>query len=96
MVLKVVEEHGSFSGYIWEYFSYKPIINKYRYPRSVPLRSPKSEAISKEFIRLGFRLVGPVIVHSFMQAAGMTVDHLVDCFRYKECVSLAENPWRHI
>ncbi|GAB4840177.1 hypothetical protein Ancab_020942 [Ancistrocladus abbreviatus] len=95
-IVKIVKECGSFSSFMWGYFNYKPIINKYKYPRNVPLRSPKAEAISKELIRRGFRLVGPVITQSFIQAAGMTIDHLVDCFRYTECVSLAECPWRHV
>ncbi|KAL9225846.1 hypothetical protein vseg_001725 [Gypsophila vaccaria] len=93
---KVMKEFGSFSSYIWGYFNFKPIINKYKFPRNVPLRTPKAETISKDLIRRGFRLVGPVILQSFTQAAGMTIDHLIDCFRYNECVSLAENPWRHM
>ncbi|AET03199.1 DNA-3-methyladenine glycosylase I [Medicago truncatula] len=92
----VVRECGSFSSYIWSFVNHKPIINKYKYPRNVPLRSPKAEALSKDMVKRGFRFVGPVIVHSFMQAAGLTIDHLVDCYRHSECVSLAERPWRHI
>ncbi|RHN41438.1 putative DNA-3-methyladenine glycosylase I [Medicago truncatula] len=93
---RVVRECGSFSSYIWSFVNHKPIINKYKYPRNVPLRSPKAEALSKDMVKRGFRFVGPVIVHSFMQAAGLTIDHLVDCYRHSECVSLAERPWRHI
>ncbi|XP_058114250.1 uncharacterized protein LOC131257381 [Magnolia sinica] len=92
-ILKIVKEFGSFSSYLWAYVNYKPMINRYRYPRNVPLRSPKSEAISKDLLRRGFRFVGPVIIYSFMQAAGMTVDHLVHCFRFNECVALAERSW---
>ncbi|KAG5059893.1 hypothetical protein JHK87_000922 [Glycine soja] len=95
-VMCIVKECGSFSSYIWGYVNHKPIINRYRYPRNVPLRSPKAEALSKDLVKRGFRFVGPVIVHSFMQAAGLTIDHLVDCYRHSECVSLAERPWRHI
>ncbi|KAI9170246.1 hypothetical protein LWI28_024973 [Acer negundo] len=95
-IMKIVDEYGSFSSYMWGQVNYKPMINKFRYPRNVPLRTPKAEVISKELLRRGFRFVGPVIVNSFMQAAGLTIDHLVDCFRYSECVSLAERPWRHI
>ncbi|GFP87280.1 probable gmp synthase [glutamine-hydrolyzing] [Phtheirospermum japonicum] len=95
-ITKVASECGSFSSYMWEYVSYKPVINRFKYTRNVPLRSPKAEIISKDLVRRGFRFVGPVIVYSFMQAAGMTVDHLVDCFRYEECVNLAERPWRHV
>ncbi|KAK8993691.1 hypothetical protein V6N11_007913 [Hibiscus sabdariffa] len=94
--MQIVREYGSFSSFMWGYVSYKPTINKYKYPRNVPLRTPKAEAVSKDLLKHGFRLVGPVIVYSFMQAAGLTIDHLVDCFRYNECVTLAERPWRHI
>ncbi|XP_051122254.1 uncharacterized protein LOC127245429 [Andrographis paniculata] len=95
-IRKVAKEHGSFSSYMWDHVSYKPLIKKFRYPRNVPLRSSKGEVISKDLVSRGFRLVGPVIVYSFMQASGMTIDHLVDCFRYGECVNLAERPWRHV
>ncbi|KAL8549283.1 hypothetical protein ACS0TY_008219 [Phlomoides rotata] len=95
-IKEVATECGSFSSYMWEYLSYKPVINKFRHPRNVPFRSSKAEIISKDLVKRGFRLVGPVIVYSLMQAAGMTNDHLVDCFRYGECVNLAERPWRHV
>ncbi|KAL1551173.1 DNA-3-methyladenine glycosylase I [Salvia divinorum] len=92
---RIARECGSFSCYMWEYVSYKPVINKFRHSRNVPLRSPKAEIISKDLVTRGFRFVGPVIVYSFMQAAGMTVDHLLHCYRYGDCVDLAERPWRH-
>ncbi|XP_061363067.1 uncharacterized protein LOC133306716, partial [Gastrolobium bilobum] len=95
-IMKIVREYGSFSSYIWGYVNHKPVINRYRYPRNVPLRTPKAEAISKDLIKRGFQFMGPVLVYSFMQAAGLTIDHLVDCYRHTECISLAERPWRHI
>ncbi|XWS23043.1 hypothetical protein CRYUN_Cryun29cG0087800 [Craigia yunnanensis] len=95
-ILKIVREYGSFSSFMWGYVNYKPTINKYKYPRNVPLKTPKAEAISRDLLKRGFRFVGPVIVYSFMQAAGLTIDHLVDCFRYSECLGLAERPWKHI
>ncbi|XP_076918917.1 uncharacterized protein LOC143579513 [Bidens hawaiensis] len=95
-ILKIAKAHGSFSGYMWGSVNYKPTINRCRHSRNVPLRTPKAETISKDLLKHGFRLVGPVIVYSFMQAAGMSIDHLVDCFRFSECVNLAERPWRHV
>ncbi|ONK69392.1 uncharacterized protein A4U43_C05F22380 [Asparagus officinalis] len=92
-IQKVAKEFGSFSGYIWAHVNHRPMINKHKHPRSIPLRTPKSEAISKDLVRRGFRLVGPVIVYSFMQAAGMAIDHLADCFRFHECVRLAQRSW---
>lgn len=93
--MQIANEYGSFGGYLWGYLNFRPMINQYRYPRNVPLRTPKSEAISKDLVRRGFRYVGPVIIYSFMQAAGMTNDHLIDCFRFDECVGLAERQWAH-
>ncbi|XP_059309719.1 uncharacterized protein LOC132060827 [Lycium ferocissimum] len=95
-IVKIGREFGSFSCYMWNHMNYKPIINRFRNARNVPLRSPKAEAISKDLVKRGLTLVGPVIVNSFMQAAGMTIDHLIYCFRHKECVNLAERPWRHV
>ncbi|XP_027362764.1 uncharacterized protein LOC113870369 [Abrus precatorius] len=95
-IMKIVRECGSFSSYIWSYVNHKPVINRYRYPRDVPLRTPKADTISKDLIKRGFQFLGPVIVYSFMQAAGLTIDHLVHCYRHNECVRLAERPWRHL
>ncbi|CAO2184040.1 unnamed protein product [Urochloa humidicola] len=92
-IQKVAKEFGSFSGYMWGHVNHRPVVGKYRHHKYIPLRTPKSEAVSKDLVRRGFRLVGPVIVYSFMQAAGMAIDHLVDCFRFPECVRLAERSW---
>ncbi|KAI7984755.1 putative GMP synthase [glutamine-hydrolyzing] [Camellia lanceoleosa] len=70
--MQIVREFGSFSSYMWAYVDYKPVINRHRYPRNVPLRSPKAEAVSRDLLKRSFWFVGPVIVYSFMQAAGMT------------------------
>ncbi|MBA0565242.1 hypothetical protein Golob_010130, partial [Gossypium lobatum] len=57
----------------------------------VPVKSPKSEVISKDLIRRGFRSVGPTVVYSFMQVAGLTNDHLMSCFRFQECITGVES-----
>ncbi|KAK1395674.1 GMP synthase [Heracleum sosnowskyi] len=89
-LLKVQEEFGSFSNYCWRFLNHKQIQNGIRYARQVPVKTPKSEAISKDLMRRGFRCVGPTVVYSFMQVSGMTNDHLVTCFRYHECKDNAE------
>ncbi|XP_058186312.1 uncharacterized protein LOC131303453 isoform X1 [Rhododendron vialii] len=87
---KVIDEFGSFDKYIWSFVNYKPIISRFRYPRQVPVKTPKADAISKDLVRRGFRSVGPTVVYSFMQVAGITNDHLISCFRFHECVMAAE------
>jgi DNA-3-methyladenine glycosylase I len=55
----------------------------------VPATSPESDALSKDLKQLGFRFVGSTIVYAHMQATGMVNDHLVSCFRHRECAALA-------
>ena len=38
----------------------------------------------------GFRFVGSTIIYAHMQATGMVNDHLVGCFRHKQCKALAK------
>ncbi|KAK1429711.1 hypothetical protein QVD17_11928 [Tagetes erecta] len=87
---KVVDEFGSFDKYIWSFVNYNPIISRFRYPRQIPVKTPKADVISKDLIRRGFRCVGPTVIYSFMQVAGITNDHLCSCFRFQECISIAE------
>ncbi|KAL3505271.1 hypothetical protein ACH5RR_035112 [Cinchona calisaya] len=87
LVLKIQQEFGSFSSYCWRFVNHKPIRNGFKYARQVPAKTPKSELISKDLMQRGFRCVGPTVVYSFMQVAGMVNDHLVSCFRYNECNS---------
>ncbi|CAI9771438.1 unnamed protein product [Fraxinus pennsylvanica] len=84
-LLKIQQEFGSFSNYCWRFVNHKPLKNGFRYSRQLPVKTPKSELISKDLMRRGFCCVGPTIVYSFMQVAGLVNDHLTTCFRYDEC-----------
>ncbi|VAI92951.1 uncharacterized protein LOC119335601 [Triticum dicoccoides] len=84
-IVKIADEFGSFSQYCWGFLNHKPVVSKIRYPRQVPVKSPKADMMSKDMVRRGLRGVGPTVIYSFMQAAGLTNDHLVSCFRFKEC-----------
>ncbi|KAL6584961.1 hypothetical protein OROMI_004250 [Orobanche minor] len=85
-ICKIVDEVGSFDKYIWDFVNYKPIVNTFRYSRQVPTKTSKADTISKDLVRRGFRGVGPTVVYSFMQVAGITNDHLINCFRYRDCI----------
>ncbi|KAL6982792.1 DNA-3-methyladenine glycosylase I [Sarracenia purpurea var. burkii] len=89
-ILKIQQEFGSFSNYCWSFVNHKPVRNGFRYARQVPVKTPKSELISKDLMRRGFRCVGPCVVYSFMEVAGLVNDHLVTCFRYRECDKCVE------
>jgi DNA-3-methyladenine glycosylase I len=82
--LKVQEEFGSFSDYMWRFTGGKPIVNKFNTWKEIPPTSPESDRLSKDLKKRGFNFVGSTIIYAFMQAAGMVNDHVVTCFRYHE------------
>lgn len=88
-ILKIVEEFGTFDKYCWSFVNNKPILSRFRYPRQVPVKTSKADAISKDLVRRGFRSVGPTVVYTFMQVSGMTNDHLISCYRFAECAAAA-------
>lgn len=60
----------------------------------IPASTELSTRISKALKKEGFRFVGPTTVYAFMQSSGMVNDHLVSCFRHKECARLQKDAWR--
>jgi DNA-3-methyladenine glycosylase I len=79
--LAVREEFGSFDRYVWSFVGGKPKDNTWRTSRRVPVRTPESDALSKDLKKRGFRFVGSTICYAFMQAVGMVNDHTANCFR---------------
>ncbi|KAH7565845.1 hypothetical protein JRO89_XS08G0025000 [Xanthoceras sorbifolium] len=88
-ILEIKRGFGSFEKYIWGFVNHKPISTQYKFGHKIPVKTSKSESISKDMVRRGFRFVGPTVVHSFMQASGLTNDHLISCHRHLPCTLLA-------
>jgi DNA-3-methyladenine glycosylase I len=82
--IKVQDEFGSFSDYIWGFVAGKPIQNQLEDYRKGPATTPLSDAISKDLKKRGFKFVGSTVVYAHMQATGMVNDHEISCFRYEE------------
>lgn len=82
--MKVQEEFGSFSKYIWKFTDEKPIVNAFKKREEVPATTELSDAISKDLKKRGFKFVGSTVIYAHMQATGMVNDHTTDCFRHKE------------
>ena len=78
-LLNIANEFGSFDKFIWSYVDYKPIIGE-----DWPSKTELSTRISKDLKKRGFKFVGPTTVYSFMQAVGITNDHMRDCFVFHE------------
>ena len=87
--LAVQREFGSFDSFVWAFVGGAPIVNRWRTLGEIPAQTARSEALSRELVKRGFRFVGPTIVYSHMQACGLVNDHLVRCFRHPELVRLA-------
>ncbi len=81
--IKIQEEFGSFSKYIWAFVDGKPIDNKPQTLKDVRATSPLSDALSKDLKKRGFKFVGSTVVYAHMQATGMVNDHVTDCFTRK-------------
>jgi len=82
--LRLREELGSFSDFLWNFVGGKPIDNALQSEADYVATSPESEAMAKALKKRGFSFVGPTICYAFMQAVGMVNDHLISCFRYEE------------
>lgn len=82
--LRIQQEFGSFDTYIWRFVNNKPVVNRWRNQKDVPVTSPASDALSKDLKKRGMTFVGSTIIYAHMQAIGMVNDHLVSCFRYKQ------------
>jgi DNA-3-methyladenine glycosylase I len=81
--MKVQEEFGSFSKYIWGFTAGKPIDNHPKELREIPATSEISDALSKDLKKRGFKFVGSTVVYAHMQATGMVNDHVETCWKRK-------------
>ncbi len=86
--IRIQEEFGSFSEYFWSFSDGKPIVNHFTTMKEVPANTPLSDTISKDLKKRGFKFVGTTVVYAHMQATGMVNDHVSDCFRHGEIMSL--------
>jgi len=82
--MKIQEEFGSFSSYIWAFVDGKPIKNNFKSINQLPANTPLSDAISKDLKKRGFKFVGSTVIYAHMQATGIVNDHEINCFRYHE------------
>lgn len=82
--IKIQEEFGSFSKYIWSFVNDKPIKNSFKNYKDAPANTPLSDTISKDLKKRRFKFVGSTVIYAQMQATGMVNDHEVGCFRYNE------------
>jgi DNA-3-methyladenine glycosylase I len=84
----LMQKNGEdFSHFLWSFVGGKPKQNTLTSMSQVPAFTPESDAMSKALKQKGFNFVGSTICYAFMQATGMVNDHLVNCYRHKQCKS---------
>lgn len=76
--IKIIEEWGSFSNYIWHFTNNNIIINK---NDNLPTKNELSDTISNDLKKRGMKYVGSIIIYSYLQAIGIINDHELSCFK---------------
>lgn len=89
--LKVREEFGTFSRYLWGFSGGKMILYMGHQKGQIPARNRLSDEISKDLKKRGFKYLGSVTVYAHLQASGMVNDHWEGCFRYRQVMGEEEN-----
>ncbi|WP_454758459.1 DNA-3-methyladenine glycosylase I [Caulobacter segnis] len=89
--LDMRERGEDFGKLLWDMVGGAPIQNQWR-AGEVPTQTPLAVEMSKALKAKGFKFCGPVIVYAFMEATGLVNDHLVTCFRHKECKAMGHRP----
>jgi len=84
--LNIQAEFGSFDDYIWRHVNHMQIVNKHRRMTDIPAQTDLSILISKDLKKRGMSFVGPTIIYAYMQAVSLVNDHLMDCWRYHDCI----------
>jgi DNA-3-methyladenine glycosylase I len=78
------QEGRDFDGYVWSFTEGVALQPRHASPSDVPTTTDVAAALGRDLKQRGFRFVGPTIAYAFMQAVGMTNDHLTSCFRWAE------------
>lgn len=84
--LKVREEFGTFSDYLWGFSKGKTILYMGHQKGNIPAKNGLSDAVSRDLKKRGFKYLGSVTVYSHLQACGIINDHMEGCFRYQEVI----------
>jgi DNA-3-methyladenine glycosylase I len=79
--LKIKEEFGTFSKYMWGFVGNKPIVNTVRTMKDYTPMNTEAIIWSRDLKKRGFKFLGPTTLYSHMQAVGMVNDHMIGCFR---------------
>lgn len=79
--LQIQKETGSFDAWLWGHLDGPPPVNRPNDLSGMASTSPISDTISKTLKKRGMSFVGSTIIYAYMQAIGMTDDHVAGCWK---------------
>lgn len=88
--LQLIDKGQTLFDLLWSMVDYRVQINRRHSMQDVPAATPLSTQMAKVLKQAQFSFVGPTICYALMQATGMVNDHLQDCYRFDDCVAIAE------
>ncbi|XCA69368.1 DNA-3-methyladenine glycosylase I [Paucilactobacillus suebicus] len=71
VILRIIKTSGSFDNYLWSLSEDFPVVIKVGEDDVLPPKTDLSIEITNQLKKTGFKMVGPVTIFSFMQAAGL-------------------------
>lgn len=83
-VEQLVANGTDFDHYVWNFVSNQLIQHHIERHEQVSNTTDLAKRMSKQMKKDGFAFTGPVVVYSFMQAAGLVNDHEIGCFVYQQ------------
>ena len=86
--LRMQEAGQGFAAFAWSFVDGRPLQNAWDGRGAVPVETAVARELSKALKARGFKFVGPVITHAWMQATGLVNDHVTGCFRHAEVAAL--------
>lgn len=75
-----IDARAGFANFVWSYVDGTPLQPNFGNTAEVPAKTPLAETLSKDLKKAGFKFCGPTIVYAWMQACGLTNDHITPCF----------------
>ena len=82
-----IEAEMGFDRFLWQFYDFAPLQNKWESLSQVPPDTPVSREMSKALKARGFKFCGPTIVYAAMQACGLVNDHLIGCPQHADCAA---------
>jgi DNA-3-methyladenine glycosylase I len=89
--LEIMQLQGGFAEWVWQFVDGEPVNNDFHNMEDVPANTPRSDLMTREMKKRGFKFVGTTICYAFMQATGMVNDHTTDCFRHQRVIDLGSS-----